>query len=187
MEKMKVRELMVPVDHFPRISSDAAFHEALLALEEAQKKYLSGEGRQRIVLVEDKEGNVVGKVSPIDLIRGLEKNYDNVMVEKTISRFGLGFAKKSMEEEYRLWQTPFKDLCRKAVNVKIKDFIKIADEGQTVKIDDPLARAFDCFVMGRHDSLFVLDGDKIVGLLRFSDVYNRVGEAMKECALEAGE
>ncbi|MGM0665639.1 MAG: CBS domain-containing protein, partial [Thermodesulfobacteriota bacterium] len=127
MEKMKVRELMVPVDHFMRISSESSFYEALLALEDAQKQFLAGEGRQRIVLVEDKDGNIVGKISPIDMIRGLE-NYDLVEVEKAISRFGLEYVKKPIEDEYRLWQTPFKDLCRKAASVKIKDFIKIPGE-----------------------------------------------------------
>lgn len=183
MEKMRVRELMVPVDHFPRISSGASFYEALVALEDAQKKYLAGENTQRIMLVEDTNGNVFGKLSPIDMIRGLE-NYDHVEVEKTISRFGLEYVKKPMEDEYRLWQTPFKDLCRKAADVRIEDFIKPPGEGQTVNIDDPLARAFDCFVIGRHDSLFVLDGEQIVGLLRFSDVYKSIRETMKECALE---
>jgi hypothetical protein len=183
MEKMKVRELMVPVGRFPKISSEATFYEALQALEDAQKKYLAGESEQRILLVEGTDGNVVSKISPIDLIRGLESDYEQVVVEKTISRFGLGFARKSMQDQYRLWQTPFRDLCRKAIDVKIKDFIKIPDEGQRVGIDDPIARAFDCFVMGRHDSLFVVEDNKTVGLLRFSDVYKKISLTMHECGL----
>lgn len=183
MEKMKVRELMVPGDRFSKIADSASFYEALQALEDAQKKFLDGTNEQRILLVENKDGNVVGKISPIDLIRGLERKYDDVAVEKTITRFGLSFARKSMQDEYRLWQTPFKDLCRKATDIKIKDFVRIAEEGQTVGIDDPLSRAFDCFVMGRHDSLFVLEGKKIVGLIRFSDVYQKMSETMKACGL----
>lgn len=183
MEKMKVRELLTPVDRFPKISDTATFYEALQALEDAQEKYLSGKSGQRILLVEDAAGRVVGKISPVDLIRGLERKYDDVEVEKTITRFGVGYARKSMQDEYRLWQTPFTDLCRKAANIRIKDFIRITEEGQTVGIDDPLARAFDAFVMGRHDSLFVLEDKKIVGLLRFSDVYKKMAETMKACGI----
>ena len=183
MEKMNVREFMVPVDRFPRISNEAAFYEALHALEDAQQKYLAGKSEQRILLVEDANGDVVGKISPIDLIRGVETDYENVVVEKTISRFGLGYARKSIQEQYRLWQTPFQDLCRKAKDVKIKDFIRISEAGQSVGIDDPISRAFDCFVMGRHDSLFVLQDGKIVGVLRFSDVYRKMSKTMKECGL----
>lgn len=184
MEKMKVRELMVPIEKFPQILQSAAFYEALLALEDAHKKYLTEESEQRILLVKDENGKVVGKISPIDLIRGLEPEYDEVEIEKDFARFGLGYAIKSMREQYRLWQTPFSDLCRKAKDVQIKDFItKASIEDQSVKIDDALAKAFDWFVMGRHDSLFVFDGEEIVGLLRFSDVYKKVSTTMKECGL----
>lgn len=184
MEKMKVRELMVPIDQFPRISKTASFYDALLALEDAQEKYLSGESEQRILLVEDENGKVIAKISPIDLIRGLEPKFDEAEAEKNFTRFGVGFAIKSMRQQYRLWQTPFADLCRKARDVKIKDFITDASpEDQSVKTDDSLTKAFDWFVLGRHDSLFVYEGDEIAGLLRFSDVYKKVSKTMKECGL----
>jgi len=185
MEKMNVRELMVPTDRFPKISCEAPFYDALLTLEETQKKYLAGESDQRILLVEDEDGKVVGKISPIDLIRGLEPNYEKIEVGQDLARFGLGYTLTSMRQQYRLWQTPFSDLCRKARDVKIKDFIhKASVEERAVQADDSLAKAFDWFVMGRHDSLFVFEGKKLVGLLRFSDVYKKVSNTMKECGLK---
>jgi len=42
MEKMKIRELMRPVEEFPSISSQATFMEAVEALEKAQDAYQSG-------------------------------------------------------------------------------------------------------------------------------------------------
>jgi predicted transcriptional regulator len=185
MEKMKVRELMIPIDQFPKISREDAFYDALLTLEESQKKYLMGESEQRILLVQDEDGKVVGKISPIDLLRGLEPNYDEVEVGEDLARFGIGYALKSMRQQYRLWQTPFSDLCRKARDVKIKDFLtKASIEEQSVHVDDSLAKAFDWFVMGRHDSLFVFDGQELVGILRFSDVYKKISITMKECGLK---
>jgi predicted transcriptional regulator len=88
-----------------------------------------------------------------------------------------------MQKDYNLWENPFKDLCRKATGVKIKDFLKPPTEGQSVRTQDTLAKCFHLFVMNRHDSLFVYEGDKIVGLLRFSDVYKKVSQTMKECGL----
>ena len=41
MEKMKVRELMRPIDEFPIISSQATFIEAVEALEKANQKFKS--------------------------------------------------------------------------------------------------------------------------------------------------
>jgi hypothetical protein len=185
MEKMKVRELMVPIDRFPKISHEDAFYDALLKLEDSQEKYLKGEKEQRILLVEDENGQVMGKISPIDLLRGLEPNYDKAEVREDLTRFGLGYTLKSMREQYRLWQTPFGDLCRKARDVKIKDFLTTASiEEQSVNINDSLVKAFDWFVIGRHDSLFVFDGQELVGILRFSDVYKKISITMKECGLK---
>jgi len=45
--------------------------------------------------------------------------------------------------------------------------------------------AFHLFVVGRHDSLFVKDGGKIAGRIRFSDVYRRIAQTLRECPLPA--
>ncbi len=87
MEKLRVHDLMVPADKFPKISNRSSFYEALTALEIAQQKYLSGEAEQRILLVEDDDHKIVGKLSPVDLLRGLETSYSRVVAEKTLTRF----------------------------------------------------------------------------------------------------
>jgi len=181
MDKLKVRDFMVPADRFPKIADSASFYEALAALEAAQKKYLSGESEQRILLVEDEKGKIIGKLSPIDLLRGLETNYNRVDAEKTLSRFGLSNVWKSLREDYNLWESPFKDLCRKAEAVHVKDFIKGPSEEQSVSGADSMAKCFHLFVMNRHDALFVVENERIGGLLKFSDVFNAVSGNMKAC------
>ncbi len=101
-----------------------------------------------------------------------------------IKIFGLSYIWKSMQDDYRLWENPFRDLCRKAREVQIKDIIKGLSEGQSVSADDSLVKCFHLFVMNRHDALFVVEGDKtIIGLLRFSDVYRKASRIMKECSI----
>ena len=184
MEKMHVRDLMVPAEKFPKITSRASFYEAVTALETAQRKYMAGEAEQRILLVEDDAHRVIGKLSPIDLLRGLETNYGRIVAENTLSRFGFSNIWKTVQEDYNLWGDPFHDLCRKAAQVHVGDFLKGPAEGQTVAVDDLMATCFHLFVMNRHDSLFVVDGKQVVGLLRFSDVYQEVSRMMKECHIE---
>lgn len=184
MEKMKVLDLMVAADGFPKITDRATFYEALSALETAQEKFLSGKSEQRILLVEDDKGKIIGKLSPIDLFRGLETNYGRVNAEQTVGRFGLAYIWKSMQKDYQLWENPFKDLCRKARNVQVKDFIKTPSEGQSIGAQDNLAKCFHLFVMNRHDALFVFENNQIVGLLRFSDVYKKASQTMKACGVE---
>ena len=182
---MKVRDLMVLTDRFPKISNSAAYFEALSALETAQEKYLSGESEQRILLVENEKGKVIGKLSPVDLFRGLETNYSRVNAEETLTKFGFDYIWKTMEKDYNLWENPFKELCHKAKDIQINDFIKAPSKGQSIGADDTLVKCFHLFVMNRHDALFVFENDDIIGVLTFSDLFNKASKVMKECGVKA--
>jgi predicted transcriptional regulator len=184
MDELKVSDLMIPVDRFVTISHRAKFYDALTAMEDAQEKYLAGQAEQRILLVRDDDGRIIGKLSPIDLLRGLETNYNNVDIEKTLSRFGQYSILKSIRADYNLWENPFKNLCSKAVGVQIMDFLKAPPDGQIVHQNDSIIKCFHLFIMNRHDSLFVVDEHLIVGLLRFSDVYRKIAATMKDCHIE---
>lgn len=182
MQKMKVRDLMRPVEQFPHISSQATFMEAVEALVEADRQFQAGRATQRILLVCDESGKVVGKMSPMDVVQGLEPNYQGLEALKNMPRWHLSQSLvDSMKEELLVWQKPLADLCRKATEVKIENFIKLPTPDHMVKADDKMDKAFHLFVVGRHDSLFVKEGEDIVGVIRFSDVYRKIVQTMREC------
>lgn len=183
MEKMKVRELMRPVEEFPRISNQAKFMEAVDALEKAQQEFSAGKAPQRILLVYDEANQIVGKLSPMDIVQGLEPNYDHI---DSLSRYRLAQGVlETMKENLRFWQKPLADLCRKAYKGKIESFITLPSPDHMVTTEDQMDKAFHLFVVGRHDSLFVKEGERIVGLIRFSDVYRKITQTMKECPMPA--
>jgi hypothetical protein len=183
MENLQVSDLYVPADKFPRIDDQATFYQALQALDSAQEEYLSGRAAQQILLVEDSAGKIIGKISPIDLFCALETGYRRVNVEELVKQYGVNYISHTMSEDMHLWKNPFHDLCRKASSVQIHNFVNAPKAGQSVKIDDPLAKCYHLFVMNRHDSLFVFDQGEIAGLLRFTDVYKKVSQTMRECSL----
>lgn len=184
MEKMKVRELMRPVEEFPRISSQATLMEAVEALEKADKEFQAGRAPQRILLVYDEAGTVLGKISPMDVVQGLEPSYENIESLKSMHRYHLApQLVDSMKDELLLWQRPLAELCSKATGVRIKNFIKLPTPDHMVNADDRMDKAFHLFVVGRHDSLFVKEGERIVGVIRFSDVYRKITQTMHECPL----
>jgi hypothetical protein len=183
MEKMKVRELMRPVEEFPRISNQATFMEAVDALEMAQQEFSSGKARQRILLVYDKANQIVGKLSPMDIAQGLEPDYDHI---DNLARYRLAQSVlESMKEHLRFWQKPLADLCRKAYKEKIESFVKLPSPDHMGTTEDKMDRACNLIVVGRHDSLFVKEGEKIVGLIRFSDMHRKIAQTMKECPMPA--
>ncbi|MDD5205328.1 MAG: hypothetical protein PHS17_07900 [Desulfobacterales bacterium] len=186
MEKMKVRLLMRSIDEFPRISNQATFMDAVVALEKSDQEFKSGKTPERILLVYNGRSKIVGKLSPMDVVQGLEPNYFNIEKLKSIPHYRLvQTSLEAMKKEFRLWHKPLAELCKKAYRIKIHDFVKMPTLDHVVKADDRMDAAFHLFVLGRHGSLFVQDEQEIVGLILFSDVYKKIKETMKACPLPA--
>ena len=176
---MKVRELMRPLERFRCISSDATFMEAVTSLEEADAKFKSGQAPERIVLVCEADERIIGKLSPIDVVKALEPEPVELRIGQEARYSSLKTTLASMNEQVRLWHQPLADLRHKAGTIKIRDFVKKPPVSQMVGADDDMNAAFFQFMVGRHGSLFVHEGGKIVGLILFSDLYRRIKERIK--------
>lgn len=181
---LKISELMRPVDQFPRVSDQSYFYEVMQALEKANEEFLAGKIKQRILLVEDQSGSVVGKISPKDMVRGLEPQYDKIDSFKDDIRYGLPQIVESMKRDYMLWQEPLSDLCGKAGEIKAERLISKPGPLHSVKLTDRMDTAFHLFVTTGHDSLFVMEEENITGLLRFSDVYTAICKVVQACGLK---
>jgi CBS domain-containing protein len=183
MKNFIVKDLMVPLSEYAVISDDASIYEAVLALEKAQQAYDQTKYRHRGILVKNKEGNIVGKLVQLDVLRALEPKYED-MKSDTPGIAKYGFSRKfllSMLETYKLFDKPLDDICRKAGLEKVSKYMHRPTEGEYIAEDDSLDRAIHLFVVGHHQSLLVTRGEKIVGLLRLTDVFAAVFHAMKNC------
>lgn len=181
MDTLSIRELMCPVDHFPRISVQAAFHEAIQALDTAHEQFRSGRIRQCILLVEDQSGKIISKISPVDALRALEPKYQKIDSLGDDIRFGLPQIFASMKDDYRLWQEPLQDLCRKAVNIKVESMLSLPGDTESIGISERMDNALHLFATTCHHSLFVIEDDRIVGVLLLSDVYLAICTIVKTC------
>ena len=183
MESMKVKEMMVPLAEYATVNEDATLYEAILALEEAQK-LPERDYKHRAILVLDKNKDVVGKLSHIALMRGLESGYKRM--EESIPSLHTGFSPefmKSMLTKYHLWEKPLDHLCGKATTRKIKDIMYILSDGEYITEDDPLDTAIHQMVMGQYQSLVVTSEGKITGILRATDVFVHICNMIKACRL----
>ena len=185
MRTRKVKDLMVPLAEYATVSEEASLYEAVMALEEAQKKFRQAAYKHRAILVLDKKGRVVGKLSQLDVIKGLEAGYKKMGEFKGISHTGFSTEFiKSMVDKYDLWQKPLEDVCRKAPHIKARDIMYTPTEGEYVAEEATLDQALHQLVLGRHQSLLVTkDGKEIVGILRLTDVFQEVCEMIKSCYL----
>ena len=188
MKTIKVKELMVPFEEYATVDEDANLYEAVLALEKAQERFRQDRYRHRAVLVTDKKQNIVGKVSQLDLIRGLETGYKRIGDLRYVSHSGFTIEfVKSLIQKNQLWQRPLNEICGKASNIIVKEIMYTPTEGEYVDEETTLDGAIHQLVMGRHQSLLVTRGDKIVGVLRLTDVFMEICKAMKACQIRERE
>lgn len=184
-KNLTIRELMAPVGDFPKISENTLFYEVITALDKSLHDFQSGKSKQRTLLVEDGDGNILGKITPKDVVKGLEPQYDKIDSFTDNIRYGVPHIVETMKKDYMLWQKPLDDLCRKAGEIKATNMITRPGELQSVDIGASMDQAFHLFVTTGHDSLYVMENDKIVGLLRFSDVYTAIREVVQACKLDS--
>ena len=187
MKSYSVKDLMVPISEYATVTDDATLFEAVLSLEEAQENFEDKHTRyrHRAILVLDKSGDVIGKLSQLDVLRALEPKYQQMLEGKGPQRFG--FTKNFMKiilEDYKLFQNPLEDICRKAGEQNVKKFMYTPTEGEYVSEDATLAVAIHQLVVGHHQSLLVTRDRRIVGILRLTDVFAAIFHKMKQCFTE---
>jgi CBS domain-containing protein len=182
LKKNKVIDLIVPLSEYATVSEDATIFEATLALERAQEKYDAAKYRHRAVLVQDKKGKIVGKLSQIDVLRSLEPKYLEMQERPGYTK--TGFSKKfmlSLIEDYQLFDKPMDDICRKGGERKVCDYMSRPKEGEFIDADASLDEAIHLFVLGHHQSLLVTRKEDIIGILRLTDVFAAIFHALKQC------
>lgn len=184
MKTLTVEQLMIPIAEYATVSEEATLFEAIMALEEAQRGTGLEREKPRAVLVLDRNKRCVGKLSQWDVIAGIEPRYKGIEELKETSRFGFSpeFL-RSMLKNYGLWRKPLDDLCKKAAETSVKDIMSSPVKGECVDESASLDEAIHLLVMGRHESLLVMRGDAITGILRRVDVFRYISERIKACKL----
>ncbi|MBL0699680.1 MAG: CBS domain-containing protein [Desulfosarcina sp.] len=184
MKNITVKDLMVPLTGFVSVSEDDSLFDAVQALEEAFDTHDGIKTHRRAVLVSGKDGQVVGKVSQLDIIRALEPKYDQMDDSRAMARFG--FNPKfisNMLKEFNLWNKPLNEICQKATHIKVKQFMYTLTEGEYVDQDAPIDKAIHQLIIGSRQSLLVTKEKAIIGILRSTDVFKEVCNRIKECQI----
>ena len=187
MKSLLVKDLMVPLSEYATVIEDATLYEAVRSLEEAQEKFEDKHTRyrHRAILVLDQNGMVVGKISQLDVLRALEPKYQDMIEGKGSHRYGISKQwMKSVFEDYSLFADPLDDICRKAAEQPVKIYMSKPTEGEFISDSASLAEAIHQLIIGHNQSLLVTGGEKIVGILRLTDVFAAVFHKMKQCFID---
>jgi CBS domain-containing protein len=183
--KMKtVKDLMRPLSEYRTISTEANLYEAAQALSETLEEFEKNPKIHKILLISDENGEIVGKLSQLDVLRFLEPKGKALGSSGTLSRFGVSSEYlKPMANQCLFWDKPLLDLCKDAGMLKVKRLVHAPVAGEFVEEDAPLTEAIHQLALEHHQSLLVTRGKKIVGVLRQIDIFKEVSETLSVCEL----
>lgn len=184
MRDKKVHEVMISISDYATVSEDDTLARAIKELKKARDdnryKY-----KHRAVLAYGKDGNITGKVSMRCILKALEPKYRQFEHPDDTGSIGLsrfGFSNKflvSLLEDLSLWDETLEELVKKAANLKVKNIMYTPSNGEYVDEDAPVAEAVHQFILGCHQSLLVLKGGRVVGVIRLSDLFDLVSEILE--------
>ena len=184
MKDKKINELMIPLSEYAIVNEEDTLQTAIKTLYRSQKETQKYDYKHRAVLVADKEGKITGKIGPLDVLRALEPKYCKIghsdnFYKMGLSRFGLSNEfLHSIAERYCLWDESCETLARSASQLKAKNVMYSPEEGEYVNEEATVAEAVHQFILGHHQSLLVLKKDKVIGILRLSDIFKLVCDLM---------
>jgi CBS domain-containing protein len=184
MKTKIVKDLMRPLSEYKTISTEANLYETAQALDRVQREFEKNPKANKILMISDENGEVVGKVSQLDVLRFLEPKGKPLGSSGALSRFGVSSRYlKPMIKQCPFWDKPLIDLCKEAGRLKVKRLVHTPVEGEFVEEDAPLTEALHQLALEHHQSLLVTRGKKIVGVLRQSDIFKEVFDTLSVCEL----
>lgn len=158
----KVKELLVPIDRYPRIPHQFTVGEALVEI----KTYI--EKGYRHILVFDERFQLLSVLSLRDLLKEMLPDF----LKTTPPSKYEGYSTVGDASLAALWQESFFKNCRKQAKKPISEMLSPVKT--TVDADDPVLKAL--FIMLRDDVhvLPVLRDGVVIGVIRLVDILSLV-------------
>jgi predicted transcriptional regulator len=154
METKKVKELIIPLTDYPHMPYWGTLREAIAQLN------VAFETGHHTVLVFDEAYKLVGMLLEKDILKGLEPR----------------FAEHYEEGVPIFWDDLLKSGAAKQLDRPIKEFMSKATA--TIDADDNPLKASHIMVHGNLYLLPVLEGDKLIGVVRMGDVLHEITNAI---------
>jgi CBS domain-containing protein len=187
----KVKDIMSPVEEYDRIDVDAPLCEALQHLRKYDAQVTSGAKKRchKTLLVTDKAGMVIGKLSFYDFIKGLvpepakevkhSRKFYSILSSRTLE---VSEEIGEMQKQFKWLHSTFLDLVKQETQKKVKDVMSPLD--RLLVENDSINKAI--FIMFKENvrQPAVTKGDEVVGIVNLMTIFPELLEvAGNECFL----
>lgn len=181
IDRMVVRDVMIPLQQYPVISADATLLDAVVALEAAQQALGSDRQPHRAVLVADENSKIVGKIGQLTFLKSLQPQVDLAEDEERLARAGVSEDLLSTVKKHaRELELNLSDICAHASAIRAKDVM--VKTTHSIDAAAPLADAVHRLVQWQQLSLLVTERSRVVGIIRLSDLFELIVDKVRELA-----
>jgi CBS domain-containing protein len=146
--KKRIKDMVIPLSEYPHIPYWGTLREAIVQFNAA---YEIG---HHAVLVFDEAYKLVGILLQKDVLKGLEPK----------------FAQHYEDGVPIFWDELLQTGSEKRLSRPVKEFM--SEVTATIDIDDSILKASHIMLQEDNDLLPVMEGDKLIGVLRMDELFN---------------
>ncbi|SDN78170.1 CBS domain-containing protein [Desulfonauticus submarinus] len=181
MKSYLIKDIMIPKEEYILAQQDISLFDIIISLKEQKKSSTY----HSTILIIDNENRLKGKITIIDILRGIEPKYKELS-HMDLTRFGYNddyiF---SILKKQEFWVEPLKDLCNKLPTIKIKDIMQNIEQTETIKAEMSLDIAVHKMVINNHNILFVYNANnEFLGVLRSIDIFDLLCNTIAQCNIK---
>jgi len=170
METRTAKQIMVPIGQYPHVPEAATLLEATQILNFCQIKKADGRvSSPRVLLVINEGHQFVGIVRRRDILRGLEPGF---LVSGKVKHLGTAFDVKAGAELSELSYDKIADGMRRRAQRPVREVMRPILA--TIQYDDHVITAINAIVEHNTSILPVLEGGRVIGVVRTIDVMEEV-------------
>lgn len=182
----RIKDIMVQASELSFINTNASLGEAILALGQVVEGFKSGRRCSRVLIVRDDNGRMVGKLSPVDMLRGMEDNSAPVDVNVSSHIGRVSHVIESCTAQMRQASRPWDDLGTVARSKKVSDVMQKLGKSQIISQDESPNEAIHRFAGNSYNNLFVADDEQnLVGVLDRANFYSAMMDKVRQVATTA--
>jgi len=181
MKPVTAGDMMVPLDEYPVIDASSTVLDAVMRLTESRRNMESRRQPFQAVLIADSNGNIVGKLGQLAILKALEPNRQVFGDPHTLEKAGVSNSIiQAALDNTRPFQREFSELCKKAAILPVHKAMHPFK--QHIDIGTSINETIHKMVEWQTLSILVTEADQPVGLVRLSDLGDKVIAEMHRTA-----
>ena len=169
MKTKTAGDLMVPLDAYPVVDASATVLDAVVKLAESRRNMEPGRQPFQAVLIADEDGQIIGKLGQLALLKTLEPGRQSFADQDTLDKAGVSDSIiEAALVHLRAFQHEFSEMCAGAAALPVRKVMHPIREH--IHMNASISEVVHCMVAWQTLSVLVTENDRPVGLVRLSDL-----------------